>query len=79
MNGGARAGSHFQSIPVYYVEVCDIAGIRTFLSYKDGSFLRFSPITLSPLALGSQQDEEYSHYFINNETRKTEERGGRNH
>lgn len=71
-----RAGFHFQSISVYFVEVCDIAGIRTFLSYNFSNFLRFLPITFSPLILGSQQDGEYNHHFINDETREQREREG---
>lgn len=76
-----RAGFHLQSISVYFVGVCDVAGIRTFLSYNDSDFLSFFflPITFSPLILSSQQDGEYNHHFINDETREQGEKGGRHH
>lgn len=53
--------------------------LEHFLSYNDSDFLRFLPITFSPLILGSQQDGEYNHHFINDETREQREKGGRNH
>lgn len=62
---------------MYFVEVCDIAGIRTFLSYNFSNFLRFFfPITFSPLILGSQQDGECNHHFINDGTGEQREREG---